>query len=282
MLQRYAAVLIAALMLSACASAPTRVALEPATKQKLNEVKVLSLLPQDEVIVRAETFGASAALGGGLIGAVIDSKVAEGRQNTVQATMAPFYGAVDDFDYRPSFQQALNTTLSTGMPVKFSALESTSLIPLSQELESRVAAMSAGTGMMFLRTSYDFTSDFTRLNVVTYADIKVPGAQAPVFMNTFYYQSKAHGSGGNESVRAWSSNQGAAYRAALNEATKEITRMLAMDLAASASDPADAPKATLQKVDGALRQPIAGTVLATGADRKIVRNIAGNMYSLPQ
>ena len=186
-----------------------RLALEPATKQKLNEVKVLSVLPQDEVIVRAETYGASAALGGGLIGAMIDSKVAEGRQNTVQGMMASFYGSVDDFDYRPSFQKALSATLSTHMPGKF-----------------------AGWGA--------------------------------------------------ESVKAWSGNQGVAYRAALNEATQEITRMLALDLAASATDPADAPKATLEKVDGQLRQPIAGTVLASGADRKILRNIAGNMYSLPQ
>jgi hypothetical protein len=282
MLKRYAAALIAALMLSACASAPTRVALEPAIKQKLNEVKVLSLLSQDEVIVRPEAFGASVALGGGLIGAMIDSKVAEGRQSTVQEMMAPFYGAVDDFDYRPGFQQALSITLSADMPVKFAALESTSLIPLNQELGSRVAAMASGTGLMFLRTSYAFTSDFTRLNLVTYAEIKVPGAQPPLFMNTFFYQSKAHGGGGIESVKAWSSNHGVAYRAALNEATKEITRMLAMDLAASASDSAGAPKATLEKVDGPLRQPITGTVLATGADRKIVRNIAGNMYSLPQ
>ena len=282
MLHRYAATLIAALLLSACASAPTRVALEPASKQKLNEVKVLSVLPQDEVILRPEAYGATAALGGGLIGAMIDSKVAEGRQNTAQTIMAPFYGAVDDFNYRPGFQQALSTALSTNMPVKFAKLESTSLIPLNQELSTRVAAMPNGTGMMFLRTSYTFTSDFTRLNLVTYAEIKVPGAESAVFMNTFFYQSKAHGSGGAESVKAWSDNRGMAYRAALNEATQEITRMLALDLAASKTDPADAPKATIEKVDGPLRQPITGAVLASGPGRKIVRNIAGNMYSLPQ
>lgn len=103
-----------------------------------------------------------------------------------------------------------------------------------------------------------------------------------MFKNSFFYQSKAHGSGAADSVKAWSANQGAAYRAALNEATQEIIRMLTLDLAASASDPADAPKTTLEKIDGAQHKSITGAVLATGADRKIVRNIDGNMYSLPQ
>jgi hypothetical protein len=177
MLNRFAAALTVALMLSACASAPTRVALEPVTKQKLKDVKVLSVLPQDEVIARAETYGASVALGGGLIGAMIDSKVAESRQNTLQEMMAPFYGAVDDFDYRTSFQQALSATLPSGMPIRFTAAESTGWSPRKQEIDSRLAVMDAGSGLLFLHTSYGFTSDFTRLNLVTYAMLDIPGAQ---------------------------------------------------------------------------------------------------------
>ena len=75
-----------ALVLGACAS-PTRVAFDPALRQKLVEVQVLDVLPQDEVIVRAPAAGASLALGGGLIGAVIDSKIGESRQNELRATL---------------------------------------------------------------------------------------------------------------------------------------------------------------------------------------------------
>jgi hypothetical protein len=196
--------------------------------------------------------------------------------------MAPFYSAVDDFNYRPTFQQALSTTLSSGMPLKFAPPEGTALIPLNKELDGRVATLATGTGLLFLRTSYTFTSDFKRLNAVTYAELKVPGAPQAVFKNIFFYQSREQGAGGSESVKAWSANQGAAYRAALNQATQELTHMLALDLAASATDPADAPKATLDKVDGPARTSITGNVLASGTDRKIVRNGAGNMYSLPQ
>jgi hypothetical protein len=282
MLKRFAAAVTVALVLSACASAPTRIALEPAAKQKLNEVKVLSVLPQDEVIARAETLGASVALGGGLIGAMIDSNVAESRQNALQDMLAPFYGAVDDFDYRPSFQQALTVTLSNGMPVPFSATESSALLPLKQNVDTRLAALSHGGGLLLVFTTYAFTSDFTRLNLVTHASLHLPGVKDPVFKNTFYYQSTARGAGAADSVKTWSANQGATYRAALNEATQQITRMLAMDLVAGASDPADAPKITLQKVDGPQRNAITGNVLATGVDRSIIRNTAGNMYSLPQ
>ncbi|NHZ90925.1 hypothetical protein F2P45_18135 [Massilia sp. CCM 8733] len=77
---------------------PTRVALDPAAKE----------LTQDEIIVRAEAFGAGAALGGGLIGAFIGSKVAESRQNTIHGTLAPFYASVDDYDFRSHYVQALS------------------------------------------------------------------------------------------------------------------------------------------------------------------------------
>lgn len=271
-----------ALLLTACGSMPTRVALEPATTQKLKEVKVLSILPQDEVIVRAESFGATAALGGGLIGALIDSKVAEGRQNTLQEVMAPFYQAVDDYDFRTRFERTLATTLEGSTRVKFSPLERTTLIPLPKDVTARIATLQAGNAQMLVRTVYAFTTDFTRLNVNSHVEIKLPGAETPAFLNTYFYQSKATGGGGADSIKNWSSSKGEAYRTTLDEAAQEMGRMLQLDLAASAADPQDAAKASVEKVDGSAKQTITGAVLASSAGRKIIRNATGNVYSLPQ
>lgn len=272
----------AVLILSACASAPSRVALEPATKQTITDVEVLSMLTQDEVIVRAPANGASLALGGGLLGAMIDSKVAESRQNALQATMKPFYSATDDINFAKQFEQALSTTLSNGMPVKMGQVKHTGLMMLARDAQTRAQTLPAGKGHMLIRTSYAFTPDFSRLDVNSWVEIRVPANDQPVFVNTFFYQSKPQGAGGDASIKVWSADKGAAYRATLEEATREITNMLALDLAASATDPADVPKAKLDMVEGAGRKPIEGNVLATNAGRQIIRNTAGNLYSLPQ
>ncbi|MES2076184.1 MAG: hypothetical protein V4462_11270 [Pseudomonadota bacterium] len=271
-----------ALMLTACGSMPTRIALEPATKQGLVEIRVLSVLPQDEVIVRAETFGASAALGGGLIGALIDSKVAEGRQNAVQDVLVPFYQSVDDYDFRSGFERNLGVALANGTTLKFAPLERTAMPMMPKVLVERMAAMKVGDGHLTITTRYAFTSDFSRLNVTAYAEMKMPGLEKPAYLNTFIYQSRAAGTGGPDSIKSWSDKKGAAYRAAMDEASRELIAMVQIDLAANATDPIDAAKATLEQIDGATKRPVSGVVLATNGERTMLRNAAGNIYSLVQ
>lgn len=271
-----------ALLLSACGSMPSRIALDPTTKHKIKEVNIINVLSQDEVIVRAESFGATMALGGGLIGAIIDSKVAEGRQNTIQETIAPFYAAVDSYDFRTHFERSLGNSLLNNAAIKFSQIESTGLIPLLQDMSARTNKLKADSGQMYIRTSYTFTSDFTRINVDTYVELRVPGSETPVFKNNFFYQSKTAGTGGADSIKIWSDKMGETYRATMNEATEEITKMLQLDLAASATDPQPLQPIVIAKIDGATKNNISGNLLASSADRKILRNNQGNVYSLPQ
>lgn len=282
MLKRLSTMAVLALILGACAMPPKRVALSPETKQGLESVQALNILAQDEIVVRAEAYGASAAMGGGLIGAIIDSKVAESRQNDLQASLAPFYASVDDFNFRPRFEAVIASTLASGMPVKFGPLQRSAL-PLTQdETVNRAKALQAGMGQLFVNTAYSFTPDFSRIDVMTRAEIRVPGSEAPVYLNTFQYQSRPQGAGGAASIMAWSANGGAAYRGTLDEAAREIGRMLALDLAAGTADPADAPRVMLQKVGSPVNLPISGSVLAASADRRIVRHTDGTLYSLAQ
>ncbi len=270
------------LLLSACGTMNARIALEPTVKQKINEVKVLSILPQDEVIVRAESFGASAALGGGLIAALIDSKVAEGRQATLQETLSPFYRAVDNFDFRSLYQPELAEALANNKTMKFAPLEHTTLIPLTKDAATRVAALKPGAGLLDIYTRYNFTSDFSRLNVTAYVEMRTPDSSTPVFKNILYYQSNSTGAGGTDSIKAWSDNMGYQYRATLAEATKSIIQMLELDLADGKADKPNAEKVTLEKVEGPAKIKVAGSLLAQSGGRKVLRDAQGNIYSLPQ
>lgn len=271
-----------AMLLSACSAPPQRIAMTPAVKQKLAEVKILSLVPQDEMIVRAEAFGASAALGGGLIGAVIDSKVAESRQNTLQDVMAPFYQAVDDYDFRTRYERALGSALLNDTGFKFAALESTTVPPMVKDLTDRVSNMPANTSLMFVRTSYTFTADFTRINMLTYVEMKMPGSDEPVFKNSFLYQSQPVGNGGPDSVKQWAGNMGASYRAFMDEGAAETIKMLQFDLAAPLAETKPAPTVSIDVVNGTTKTNVTGPVLVSSAARTVVRHPEGNVFSLPK
>ncbi|PWF49104.1 hypothetical protein [Massilia glaciei] len=282
MLSRIIVACALALSFSACTTAPTRIALDSAAKQELLEVTTWNQLPQDEMIVRAEASGVGAATGGGLIGAIIDSKVGESRQNKMQADIAPFYAAVDDFDFRTLYTQALTAALASGTPVKFGAVETPTVLPTPAESEARIKALAAGTGIMVLQTAYTFSPDFKHLQVTTHAAISRAKSEQKAFLNSYVYVSAATGAGGVESIKAWADANGAQYRAASNEAVQQIMQMLKLDLMANATDPADLPKAAAPVVPGVYLGAGPLPVLASQNGRVILRSLSGNLVSVAQ
>lgn len=268
-----------ALTLSACATAPTRVAFDQGAKS-FDEVAVLNQVYQDEIIVRAASSGAAAA--GGLIGALVESKVGEGRQNTIDLTMAPFYSAVDDLDFRARLTASLKTALSAKAPFKVATVEQLGRpVPMSAIESRRVTLEKDGRGMLTLMTFYTFTPDYRVLTVTSTANMRKTGAEKPLYLNTYSYQSQPLGGGGAASVVAWAANGGAQYRTAVDQAVEQIAMMLQLDLAAEPVEPAGAPRVTLARSDG-VGKPVAGPRLAGGGGRAIVRDADGHLFSLPE
>ncbi|NHZ99547.1 hypothetical protein [Massilia sp. CCM 8734] len=270
-----------ALCFSACTMPPTRVALDPAAKE-LTQVPVTSLLPQDEIIVRAEAFGAGAALGGGLIGAFIDSKVAESRQNTIHGTLAPFYASVDDYDFRSHYLQALAANLASGTPLKFGAVETQPMPSTMQQITDRVNAVGAGKGLMVIQTSYTFSPDFKQLSVRSVATLSRPNVEQKSFLNTYVFLSSPLGAGGTDSLKAWGENKGAAYRSASKDAIDNIMLMMKLDLMAGPADAADLPKGTIPMIQGVSVAQQNAPVLASGNGRAVLRALNGHLYSIAQ
>src|SRR4051812_45088997 len=122
-----------AILLSACAS-PPRIALTPDVRQQISDVKAQAVVWQDELIVRAEAPGVSAALGGGLLGAMIDSHIIEGRQNAVQGAIDPFYASIDDLDFRQQMWTAMDPAFQSGLGFKFSQFDKGALVRQGKEL----------------------------------------------------------------------------------------------------------------------------------------------------
>lgn len=272
----------AALILSGCASTPTRRALDTDAKKGLATTKAHLHVAQDEIIVRAESSNITAAMGGGLIWALIDSSVAKGRQGTVQTQITPFYSAVDDVDVRKRLQAALAKALGEGAAIKVDATEASAIGLRGTELEKRRGAQAADQGLLQISSHYTFSPGYQRFVMSTHVDLWHGDKRDRVYGNDFVFQSAPVGPGGNDSLNAWSDNQGEQYRKAVDDAVAQTANMIRMDLAAGASEPAGGKPLTLTHYDFRGPRNVTGTVVDAPPGRAIVRDADGRLYSVAQ
>lgn len=277
MLNRTVTAGVLALSLAACGT-PMRVPFDPLAKSRLGEVKVVDILAQDEMIVRPPPSGGAAA--GGLLGAIIDSKIGEARQNELQAALAPFYASVDDFDFRSQFNASLSAALGQDKSIRVGQVQHLAQNMSDADLKQHRDALPAGHALMVCATNYTFSPDFTRLSITTKVQMTQPGAKDPMFQNTYFYQSASLGKGGTGSLSAWAENNGARYRSAASEGSAQIAKMIGLDLAAGAAEPTQ-PTLTLTRFDTIGNFEVKGPVLATDAERVIVRDAGGLLHSMP-
>ncbi|MQA20690.1 hypothetical protein [Rugamonas rivuli] len=278
MLQRLAIVGSLAILLSACAS-PPRIALTPDVRQQISDVRAQAVVWQDELIVRAEAPGVSAALGGGLLGAMIDSNIIEGRQNAVQGAIDPFYASIDDLDFRQQMWTAMDPAFQSDFGFKFSQVDKGALIRQGKELNATVEALKPNQGYLYVKTEYTLTPDYSRLNIHTWALMWKGGNTTPVYQNTLFYQSAAVGPGGVASVPVWAADHGQKYRAAVAEGIAQTVQMLKLDLAANAADK-EGRSVVVKQYTGAASVDISGPLMSEQNGRVIARHANGTVYSL--
>lgn len=270
------------LALGACSTVPNRIPLDANAKKDLSATSAYVHVGQDEIIVRAEASNVSGAMGGGLIGALIDSSIAKGRQETIQSSIEPFYSAVDDLDVRNKLVASLRTALVENFAVKVTAVDGATYRLYGPALEEKRSALKPNTGFLQIGMDYSFSQNFQRLSVKTHVELWRGGMATPIYTNDLHYQSAPVGRGGADSLNAWSDSKGAKYRQAIDEAVIEIVSMLKMDAVATPTDATPTKQATASMIVGSISTNITGPVLDSKPGRQVIRNSNGSLYSLPQ
>ena len=87
------------LLLSACATAPAYMALDPAIKPKVTSTHVTVTVKETEIYADINQSQITGAMGGGLIWALVDSSVNNSRTKKAEAGIAPVRNALLDFDF---------------------------------------------------------------------------------------------------------------------------------------------------------------------------------------
>lgn len=240
-------------------------------------VRVKNTVWQDELVIRAPGLGATGAAGGGLLVALIDSKVNEGRQSELQDRFAAFYAPVDDYDFRGQLATMIEQTLTTRTPLKFDKFEHSARLTSESDVLKELEALTNDQAFMSISSSYTLTPDFKRLNIAIGIDLIRGGSAAPIHSNVYIYQSDSVDPG-VDPIQAWSENGGKLYRETMNKGLVELGNMISTDLSSSASPQAVAAfDFTYYTVEP---QQMKGSLIAEQSSRITVRGENGQMYSV--
>lgn len=276
--------------LTAC-STSKYIPLTPAAKSSLSSIEVRGWLPQDEVQVVAKNPGVSAAMGGGLIGAVIDSQIARARQADIHAITTPFYASVDDVDFRSTFWSAMSAQLHDSFSNQIQAIKTKPAETDLRDARLALQSLSSSQGMLILNTRYAFTEDHSHLISSTSVDLYRGGGSTPIFSNVYHVKSK---SPGVFHISAWSAHDGQAYRQAVREAASATADMLALDLTHPRIEGVDKgvnPELgkmsnvghnALWLINPLPHSHVSGPVLDLKPDRYVIRDPDGRLWSFPR
>lgn len=253
------AMLAAAVLAGGCVTTGGHVPLAQEELGKLGELTVRSVVVQDEIVLTAPEPGVVQAAGGGLLAALVESSIVKERQDALQGVIEPFYGEIDDYDFRKEFWSALVPFLGNGYPLPVAHIVTTPVTVPKFFANRWAAELPAGKSVMVLRTRYTFADRFRRLELETDLELWQRGRQEPTFANVYRYQSQSLGSGERESLNQWAETRGARYRQALAEGIQETLRMLRLDAAGTP-----------------------GEVLDQRPARSIVRDKDGRLMSAPR
>jgi hypothetical protein len=271
------------LLLGACA-APIRVSLTPEQRSKITELKAHVVVIQDEVIAAVQPSNVSAAVGGGLIAAIVDSSITNKRVKESQQVFGPFYASIEDVDYRKDFNETIKRELAN-YPIKVAQVDTTPRALTNAQLTQLRETLAPGRALLIIAPRYFLTMDFRSLDVEAVVSMWVKGGvdNTPVQRGVLHYQSQPVGPGGKDSILLWGAQNAALFRSTLRESMDEMVRLVMLDMEVAAEPSAKPEELKAYAFNtGASQGEIKGKKLKETATRTLVFGVDKKLYSLPK
>lgn len=240
---KIAIAVLALLAVQGCVSRAQYTPMTQQTHDKIKTVEVYNFIAQDEIRPAVDLMNASGALGGGLIGAMIDSSVNDDRALSARDIAEPLYNATIDHDFRALHADAFSTELATQHRLSDDSQHNTPITMLDKAIERKAQTLAAGEAFLFLTTHYSFIDAFKTLQTSVAAFLLVGeegkkySVSKPDFHNTYLYQSAMYGNGGSDSIAMWSADNGALYRQEIGNSIQFIAEKLAQELTPMVDSP---------------------------------------------
>lgn len=290
-------VFVASLLVLSTATgcAPKLGILDSEVAQTLETVRVISIIPEEQLQVRvlhAQTGG----LIFGLAGVVADAAVTSGRQSGADDRLAPLLEASSDVDFRSTYWSQLKATFEKRAWPDDMTLDTRELQIPSREFRDMMGSLEEDAALV-LHTEY-FLSPGARVMVVkTRARLyRAVGDYNPdsnfrptpkrAYTVDFTYFSQPVGSKKDEAaISLWAENDAKRYRACVSEGIEESMKTIRRFIL----EPAKVPEGTGDdKVRFVYEDPLTGRharwkgyIISREGNRLLVHYKSDDLYSLP-
>ena len=273
---RFLLALSVVLLLGACA--PFHRPLAAADRAKVREIDVRVVVAQESFMFSAQAPGVSAATGGGLIGALIDSSVQQSRQKDMSAEVQATVGPLLDYDYRVEAARAFAELLAepTSFPLKIASSQVLAGMPLKAEQEARIAATKTGPAYMVLLLQYALEPGLGAFTTRTSAFLWQAGNSEPSYRSATIFQTPVGGGTRATVVRRLTANDGQVLKAVMRDSVKQTLHVLGMDIAGARSG---AIRTSRFNVNGSW-VTLAGQSFDEQPGRVVFRDQDGAMYTV--
>ncbi len=293
-------VIVGLLLLQACASGQKYTPMNQSNRDAIKEVQIYDLVIQDEIKPSVELSQASMALGGGLIGAMIDSSTNKGRSLTARDVIAPLYDVTENINYRQISSDKIYQAFGQEFPISEKKVSVQSIILSKDDLSKKVNNLEQGEALVYLSNFYALIDNFRTLTTdtlvfiymnsefpITVEDKAIAKISKPkknnkpllIYYNSFTYQSESVGEGAVHSIDRWSENDGQLFRNKLIESVEKTVSMLVYDLNPKKNE------SCLLKIKGKTptlqgSSSIKGNLLKEDSERKTIRMESGGLISI--
>ena len=223
------------LLLGACAQFHRPLA--TADRTKVQEVDLRVIVAQESFMFSAQAPGVSAATGGGLIGALIDSSVQQSRQKEMSAEVGAIVGPLLDYDYRVEASLAIGQLLNTpnAFPLKVASSQVLAGMPPKAEQDARIAATKIGPAYLVLLLQYVLEPGLGAFTTRTTALLWQDGNKEPSYRSATVFQTPIGGGTRATVVRRLGANDGQQLKAVMRDSIQQTLRVVGLDLAGARS-----------------------------------------------
>lgn len=274
------AILLPGLLLGACSTLPLHQPLAPDAQGKIASTDVVLPVHQSEIYVFVPNSSAGAVAVGGLIGALVDAGINDVRTSKAETAVKPLRDVLVDYSFDSALQADVKQSL--GQVAWVHGDDYRVVRDNTPDGLDGVLGASKDSAILFVVSDYRLSNDGDVLDVTTFAklfpndDALKSYVQKPdtrtksaddntIYRNMFVYEVRLPGATDDrdKNIAAWSADNGALMRAALDQGAKETAAMLAADIQDGDRPAADATAMNLDPP--ATVTPVPGVPISTSA-----------------
>jgi len=275
------------LVMNACA-ASKHVSLQPDAIPNITSTDICLAVSQQEIYGDIEKSGVAAAMGGGLLPALIDVAIENSRSKDAESQVASIRNELVDYDFKGVLKNKIQSELNSVEWMKVRRIDLEGVV--SPESFDKYLTASDASSVLFITTKYFFSPDFKTLEIASdvqlfpnndelrkfaksYDSSLKPTDNANcIYRNSFVFRDRLDidVKSNEEAVKLWADNNASLTKEALEKGTDETAKMISIDLVGNTPDGQE--KITVEH--------ITGEVIESNGDRNIIRGQDGTMYSL--